>query len=62
EFRLLHVPFRLQLVILTHRRGRAVSEESPNFKANPFSKCGDSSSQAPQNDKERRNDGVSRTE
>ena len=33
------------------------SEESPNFKANPSSTCGDSSSQAPQNDKEKRNDG-----
>ena len=33
------------------------SEESPNVKANPSSTCGDSSSQAPQNDKEKRNDG-----
>ena len=44
----LYIPFRLQLVILS------VSEESPNFKANPSSTCGDSSSQAPQNDKEKR--------
>ena len=35
------------------------SEESPNYKANPSSTCGDSSSQAPQNDKEKRNAGVS---
>ncbi|MBQ3860712.1 MAG: hypothetical protein II779_09290, partial [Clostridia bacterium] len=35
------------------------SEESPNFKANPSSMCKDSSSQAPQNDKEKRNAGVS---
>ena len=33
------------------------SEESPSFKANPSSTCGDSSSQAPQNDNEKRNDG-----
>ena len=33
------------------------SEESPNFEANPSSTCGDSSSQAPQNDNEKRNDG-----
>ena len=57
-----HVPFRPHFVILTHRRSRAhqrscaVSEESPNFKANPSSTCGDSSSQAPQNDNEKRND------
>ncbi len=38
------------------------SEESPNFKANPSSTCGDSSSQAPQNDNEKRNAGVSRPE
>ena len=36
------------------------SEESPNFKANPISTCGDSSSQAPQNDNEKWNAGVSR--
>ncbi len=35
------------------------SKESPNFEANPSSTCGDSSSQAPQNDKEKRNAGVS---
>ena len=58
-----HVPFRPHCVILTHRRSRAhqrscaASEESPNFKANPSFMCGDSSSQAPQNDKEKRNEG-----
>ena len=30
--RTLTVPFRLQLVILTHRRSRAVSEESSHWK------------------------------
>ena len=56
----LHAPFRPHCVILTHQRSRAhrhsraVSEESPSFKANPTSTCGDSSSQAPQNDKEKR--------